>query len=56
MSHGVKSAAAVLLALGALLTAGIANADCGPTHSAQVTQPAPGEPSAPARPATDARG
>lgn len=55
MSHGVKSAAAVLLALGALMTAGIANADCSPSHSAQVT-PAPGDPAAPAKPASDARG
>lgn len=55
MSHGVKAAAAALLALGALMTAGIANADCSPSHSAQVT-PVPGDPAAPAKPAPDARG
>jgi len=56
MSHGVKLAAAAMLGLGALLTAGIANADCSPTHSAQVTQPSDSQSTAPAKPATDARG
>ncbi|WP_168220487.1 hypothetical protein [Azospirillum thermophilum] len=39
MSHGASPVVAALFGLAALLTAGVANADCSPTHSASTSTP-----------------
>ncbi len=39
MSHGANPVVAALFGLAALLTAGIANADCSPSHSASASPP-----------------
>ncbi len=39
MSHGASPVVAALFGLAALLTAGIANADCSPSHSASASPP-----------------
>jgi len=39
MSHGASPVVAALFGLAALLTAGVANADCSPSHSASASPP-----------------
>ncbi|WP_161958009.1 hypothetical protein [Azospirillum palustre] len=39
MSHGASPVVAALFGLATLLTAGIANADCSPNHSASASPP-----------------
>lgn len=39
MSHGASPVVAALFGLAALLTAGVANADCSSTHSASASPP-----------------
>lgn len=40
MSHGASPVVAALFGLAALLTAGVANANCTPSHSASASPPA----------------
>ncbi|CAO3427750.1 hypothetical protein [Azospirillum doebereinerae] len=39
MSHGASPVVAAMFGLAALLTAGVANADCSPSHSASASPP-----------------
>ena len=50
MSHGANPVVAALFGLTVLLTAGIASADCSPTHSAKAQTPASDTTAQPTKP------